>query len=57
MTRRYGTLTYALPSRRYRSAWFGIIIHSVETVFFIFIALGLVLGLVIKSRPRRSAWS
>jgi membrane protease YdiL (CAAX protease family) len=40
-----GTLCYALPSRRFRSAWMGIIIHSVETVFFIFIALGLVLGL------------
>jgi membrane protease YdiL (CAAX protease family) len=40
-----GTLCYALPSRRFRSAWMGTIIHSVETVFFIFIALGLVLGL------------
>ncbi len=40
-----GTLTYALPSRRFRSAWMGIIIHSVETVFFIFLALGLVLGM------------
>jgi membrane protease YdiL (CAAX protease family) len=40
-----GALCYAYPSRRYRSAWMGIIVHSVETVFFIFIALGLVLGL------------
>ncbi len=40
-----GTLAYALPSRRFRSAWMGIIIHSVETVFFIFLAFGLVLGL------------
>lgn len=40
-----GSLTYAYPSRRFRSAWFGIIIHSLETVFFIFIVTGLVLGL------------
>jgi membrane protease YdiL (CAAX protease family) len=40
-----GTLCYAFPSRRYRSAWFGIIVHSGETVFFIFAALGLVLGM------------
>jgi membrane protease YdiL (CAAX protease family) len=39
-----GSLCYAFPSRRYRSAWMGIIVHSVETVFFIFVALGLVLG-------------
>jgi hypothetical protein len=35
----------AWPSRRYRSAWMGIIIHSGQTVFFIFLALGLVLGM------------
>jgi membrane protease YdiL (CAAX protease family) len=40
-----GVFCYALPSRRYRSAWMGIIIHSAETVFFIFAALGLVLGM------------
>ncbi|HEV2073478.1 MAG TPA: CPBP family intramembrane glutamic endopeptidase [Thermomicrobiales bacterium] len=40
-----GVLLYALPSRRFRSAWFGIIVHSMQTVFFIFVALGLVLGL------------
>jgi membrane protease YdiL (CAAX protease family) len=40
-----GTLGYAWPSRRYRSALMGIIVHSAETVFFIFAALGLVLGL------------
>jgi membrane protease YdiL (CAAX protease family) len=39
-----GSLTYALPSKRFRSAWFGIIIHSLETLFFIFIVTGLVLG-------------
>lgn len=40
-----GVLCYAWPSRRYRSAWMGILIHSAETVFFILVALGLVLGL------------
>jgi hypothetical protein len=40
-----GTLCYALPSRRYRSTWMGIIVHSSQAVFFTFIALGLVLGL------------
>ena len=40
-----GSLGYAWPSRRFRSTWMGIIVHSVESVFFVFIALGLVLGL------------
>jgi membrane protease YdiL (CAAX protease family) len=40
-----GIFGEAGPSRRYRSAWFGIIVHSAQTVFFIFVALGLVLGL------------
>jgi membrane protease YdiL (CAAX protease family) len=40
-----GIFALALPSRRFRSAWMGIIVHSGQTVFFIFIALGLVLGL------------
>lgn len=40
-----GSFTEALPSRRYRSAWFGIIVHSGQTVFFTVVALGLVLGL------------
>jgi membrane protease YdiL (CAAX protease family) len=40
-----GMLCLALPSRRYRSAWMGIILHSGQTVIFIFLALGLVLGL------------
>jgi membrane protease YdiL (CAAX protease family) len=40
-----GALCYALPSRRFRSAWMGIIIHSCETVFFIVLVLGLVMGL------------
>jgi membrane protease YdiL (CAAX protease family) len=40
-----GTFGYAWPSRRFRSAWMGIIVHSAETVFFLFLVLGLVLGL------------
>jgi uncharacterized protein len=40
-----GVFLYAWPSRRFRSAWMGIVVHSMQTVFFIFIALGLVLGL------------
>ena len=40
-----GVFCLAWPSRRFRSAWMGIIVHSSQTVFFIFVALGLVLGL------------
>jgi uncharacterized protein len=40
-----GVFLYALPSRRFRSAWMGIVIHSLQTLFFVFAALGLVLGL------------
>jgi uncharacterized protein len=40
-----GVFLYALPSRRFRSAWMGIIVHSIQTVIFIVLALGLVLGL------------
>jgi membrane protease YdiL (CAAX protease family) len=40
-----GIFCEAGPSRRYRSAWFGIILHSGQTAFFIFVALGLVLGM------------
>jgi membrane protease YdiL (CAAX protease family) len=40
-----GTLLYAYPSSRFRSTWMGIAVHSGQTVFFIFLALGLVLGL------------
>lgn len=39
-----GILLYALPSRRFRSAWMGIAVHSTETVFFVIAALVLVLG-------------
>jgi membrane protease YdiL (CAAX protease family) len=40
-----GVFLYAWPTKRFRSAWMGIIVHSTQTVFFVVIALGLVLGL------------
>jgi uncharacterized protein len=40
-----GILFLALPSRTFRSSWFGIIVHSGQSVFLIFLTLGLVLGL------------
>ena len=40
-----GLLFFALPSRLFRSSWFGIIAHSGQSVFFLFLMLGLVLGL------------
>jgi hypothetical protein len=36
---------YAYPSKRFRSTWFGVIVHGVDGLFFLFIFLGLVLGL------------
>jgi len=35
----------AYPAKRYRSNWFPIIIHSGQSIFFIVLILGLVLGL------------
>ena len=35
----------AFPAKRYRSNWFPIILHSGQSVFFIVLILGLVLGL------------
>jgi membrane protease YdiL (CAAX protease family) len=40
-----GMLLLAFPSRSLRSAWFGIISHSGQSVYFVFLILGLVLGL------------
>ncbi len=40
-----GALFFAFPSKRYRCAWFGIIAHSGQSIFFIVLILGLVLGL------------
>jgi len=36
---------YAYPTRRYRSTWFSVILHSAQSVFIIFLILGIVLGL------------
>jgi uncharacterized protein len=40
-----GMFLLALPSRIYRSAWFGIVLHSGQSIFFTILILGLVLGL------------
>jgi membrane protease YdiL (CAAX protease family) len=40
-----GSLLLALPSRYFRSAWFGIVAHSGQSIFFAILLLGLVLGL------------
>ena len=40
-----GVFLFALPSRRFRSNWMAIIVHSAQSVFFLFLILGLVLGL------------
>ena len=38
-------MLYAYTRKRYQSSWFPIILHSGQSVFFIFLILGLVLGL------------
>ncbi len=38
-------IVYAYPSRRFRSTWFGVIIHGADGLFFLFIMISLVLGL------------
>lgn len=40
-----GDLVIAYSGKRFRSNWFPIILHSAQAVFFLFIILGLVLGL------------
>lgn len=40
-----GAFFFALPTKRYRCAWFGIAAHSGQSVFFLILILGLVLGL------------
>jgi membrane protease YdiL (CAAX protease family) len=40
-----GALFYALPARHFRSTWMSIIVHSGQSVYFLFLILGLVLGL------------
>lgn len=38
-------IIYTYPSRRFRSAWFGLIVHGIDGLFFLFLILGLILGL------------
>lgn len=38
-------LIYAFSSRRFHSSWFSIILHSGQSVYLLFLILGLVLGL------------
>ena len=40
-----GVFLIAFPSWRYRSTWMGVIVHSVQSVYFAFLILGVVLGL------------
>ena len=40
-----GALFLAFPSWRFRSTWIGVIVHSVQSVFFAYLILGVVLGL------------
>jgi len=40
-----GLIFFSLPTRLFRCAWFGIVAHSGQSVFFIVLILGLVLGL------------
>jgi len=40
-----GMFLLAFPSKYYRSAWFGIVLHSGQSIFFTILILGLVLGL------------
>lgn len=40
-----GAFFFAWPTRRYRCSWFGIVAHSGQSVFFLVLILGLVLGL------------
>ncbi|HEY3474106.1 MAG TPA: CPBP family intramembrane glutamic endopeptidase [Anaerolineales bacterium] len=36
---------YAFPSWRFRSTWMGIVVHSLQSLYFGFLVLGIVLGL------------
>lgn len=40
-----GCLFFAFPAKRFRCSWLGIIAHSGQSVYFLFLILGLVLGL------------
>lgn len=40
-----GALLYALPAKVFKSTWMSIIVHSMQSLYFLFLILGLVLGL------------
>jgi uncharacterized protein len=40
-----GAFFYAFPTRRFRSTWMGVIVHSGQSVYLSFLILGVVLGL------------
>ena len=40
-----GLLFFSLPTKYFRCSWFGIVAHSGQSLFFLFLILGLVLGL------------
>ena len=40
-----GIFFYAFPTRRFRSTWMGVIVHSGQSVYLAFLILGVVLGL------------
>lgn len=40
-----GAFFYAFPTRRFRSTWMGVIVHSGQSVYLAFLILGVVLGL------------
>ena len=40
-----GVFLFTYPTKRFKSAWFGIIAHSGQSVLLAFLLLGLVLGL------------
>ena len=39
------TLALSWPARRYRSNWFSIILYSGQSIYFLLLILGFVLGL------------
>jgi len=38
---------FAFPTKRFRCSWFGIVAHSGQSIFFLFLILGLVLGIAL----------
>jgi hypothetical protein len=38
-------LLFAYPARRFKSTWMAVLLHSGQSVFFVFLLLGIVLGL------------